>query len=106
MHENNIRSDSNFFHNILHNLHKKPKGYATEITIGEDILAYSLPPHVEIVLLDSEEKIIAYRPVSSAESPFPQRKGKWKVGPPDDVVEYALNWTNSMITKKNMYNNH
>jgi len=81
----------------------KEQGEITTMPVGAALFADRLPPQLEIILLDAEEKIVAYRARSHPDSPD-VRKGSWMIGKPAAVAGEALRWAESMIEKKRRKN--
>jgi hypothetical protein len=73
----------------------KEQGYVKSIKVGSKLFPYSLPPQLEIVLLDPEDQTIVYRPASNPDSKD-RKKGDWEVGKPIDAVKYVLDWADKM----------
>ncbi len=77
----------------------KEAGYVKTIKIGRKIFPYSIPPQLEIVLLDPEDQSIVFRRASDPES-LEKKKGKWNLGSPLDAVCCAIDWAELMKEKK------
>lgn len=77
----------------------RKQGFTVSIPVGESLFPASLPPRLEIVLLDPEEMTVAYRKVSDARG-MNHKKGEWNVGPPTAAAEKILAWIDQMISLK------
>ncbi len=68
----------------------KPQGYMTKITVGRELFPATMLPSLEIILLDPQEKRVAFRKVSDPLAKGGQ--GIWHVGELFEVVEEAFHW--------------
>ncbi|MCL7488446.1 MAG: hypothetical protein M8357_09770 [Desulfobulbaceae bacterium] len=75
------------------------QGLTVSIPVGEHLFPASLPPRLEMVLLDPEEMIVAYRKVADAGG-ISRKKGEWYVGPSAAAAEKLLAWIDQMISCK------
>ena len=80
-------------------LNGRRQGYLLSLPIGETLFPGSLPPRLEIILLDPEEMTVAFRKISDA-SGKQQRKGEWHVGPTASAAEKIMAWVDQMISVK------
>jgi len=92
----------NFIQELENDLHHKQQGYVKTIKIGEKIFPFCIPPQLEIILLDPEDKTIIFRPTSDPDSEQ-RKKGDWVIGKPLDAVIFTVEWSNRM---KNMKRRH
>ncbi|MDW7774522.1 MAG: hypothetical protein SCH71_16685 [Desulfobulbaceae bacterium] len=75
------------------------QGFVISIPVGETLFPESLPPRLEIVLLDPDEMTVAFRKVSDARGIMP-KKGEWNVGPSGSAVEKIIAWNDQMLSVK------
>ena len=87
-------------HQDLNNqLSGKKQGFFISIPVGENLFPASLPPQLEIILLDHEEMTVAFRKVSNPKSKL-GKKGRWHVGSTEAAGEKLLAWQEQMISLK------
>ncbi|RJX27360.1 MAG: hypothetical protein C4531_13850 [Desulfurivibrio sp.] len=84
-------------------LKDKKQGFAVSIPVGEGLFPESLPPSLEIVLLDPAEMTVAFRKVSDARG-INQKKGEWNVGPASSAAEKIIAWIDQMMSVKSGQN--
>lgn len=77
----------------------RKQGFVVSIPVGETLFPASLPPRLEIVLLDLDELTVAFRKVSAARG-LNQKKGEWNIGPATAAAEKILAWIDQMISLK------
>jgi len=100
MTEKFIKKSFNTLHGeLLNQLTGKEQGYIASIPVGEALFPESLPPRLEIVLLDPEEMTVAFRKVSDARGKI-RKKGEWNVGTTAAAAEKLLAWIDQMISLK------
>ena len=85
----------NFIDELENELRGKKQGYVKVLKIGKKIFNYSIPPQLEIVLLDPEDMTICFRPASDPDA-IDKRKGTWQVGMILDAVKYVVDWADAM----------
>ena len=90
-----------FIDEIANDLLGKNQGYVKILKIGKRIFPYSIPPQIEIVLLDPEDQTVIYRRASDPDS-FSKKKGEWMTGTPFDVVCSAIGWAEEMKGTKSV----
>jgi len=104
MPEKFIKKSFSTIHNELQDqLRGKIQGFAVSIPVGEGLFPESLPPRLEVVLLDPGEMTVAFRKVSDARS-VNFKKGEWNVGPPSSAAEKILAWIDQMMSVKSGQN--
>lgn len=81
----------------------RKQGDVITLPIGKNLFPMRFTPQIEIVLLDTEEFVIAYRGRSHPNSPH-DRKGAWMIGKPAAVAGEALQWVEKMIAQKEKEN--
>ena len=91
-----------FIEEIERDLHGKKQGYVKIIEIGGNIFPYSIPPHLEIILLDPDDQTIVYRRATDPDS-FKRKKGQWITGKPFDAVCSVIDWTAEMKVSRQHY---
>jgi len=77
----------------------KRQGFMMSIPVGESLFPASLPPRLEIVLLDPDEMTVAFRKVSEARG-MSRKKGEWNIGPTTAASEKIIAWIDQMISLK------
>lgn len=75
------------------------QGFTVSIPVGEALFPASLPPRLEIVLLDPEEMTVAFRKVSDTRG-ISRKKGEWNIGPTTAAAEKIIAWIDQMISLK------
>ena len=84
-------------------LHKKfrdkPKGYVTELKINGYAFCEMKSPKIEIILLDPNQRMVAYRPAPNPE--IHDNGEKWFFGDYQKAVEDAFSWINKKDEIKN-----
>jgi hypothetical protein len=87
-------------HQDFHNqLSGKKQGFSISIPVGEDLFSASLPPQLEIILLDQKEMTVAFRKVSNSMGKI-EEKGRWHVGSTESAGKTLLAWQEQMISLK------
>jgi len=94
------QSHRDFINELENDLHGKKQGYVKILKIGKKIFNYSIPPQLEIVLLDPEDLTICFRPASDPDA-IDKKKGTWQVGKVLDAVKYVIDWADGMKTSHN-----
>lgn len=84
---------------LCRELSGRQQGFTVSIPVGESLFPASLPPRLEIVLLDPEEMTVAFRKVSDARG-ISRKKGEWNIGPPTAAAEKIIAWIDQMISLK------
>lgn len=77
----------------------RKQGFTVSIPVGESLFPASLPPRLEIVLLDPEDMTVAFRKVSDTRGII-RKKGEWNIGPPTAATEKIIAWIDQMISLK------
>jgi hypothetical protein len=80
-------------------LREKPKGYRTELKIKDQVFSEMNDHNIEIILLDPQKKLLAYRPHMNGSSN--NNSEKWLLGDYSKAVKDAFAWKNKIETKKN-----
>ena len=73
-------------------LKDKPKGYSTELKINGYNFSTMKSPHIEIILLNSNQRLVAYRPQPDAGATENNRE--WFFGDYQKALEDAFSWIN------------
>ncbi|MCB2183858.1 MAG: hypothetical protein KQH63_17650 [Desulfobulbaceae bacterium] len=71
-------------------------GFVHEVKIGQEIFPYSLPPVIQLVLLDPVEKTVAFRSKSNPDAKF-EKSGQWQLGSLGDVIDFEEAWLQQMM---------
>lgn len=96
--EESIKKNYSSFVSELENAFSdQDQGYVKKVLVGPKLFPYSLPPQLEMLLLDEEDHTIVFRPTSNPHS-LERKKGEWMVGKPIDAVKYVLEWAHKMRT--------
>jgi len=90
-----VRKYPEFVEELRNEFNGKKQGYVKIIKVGPKIFPYSIPPQIEVVLLDPEEQIVCFRLATDRDSPD-RKKAKWAIGEPLDVVKATIDWANRM----------
>lgn len=77
----------------------KQQGYVVSIPVGEALFPESLPPRLEVVLLDPQEMTVAFRKVSDVRG-INRKKGEWNIGPASSAAEKIVAWIEQMLSVK------
>jgi len=93
------KSFSTIHKELKEQLTGKTQGFAVAIPVGEGLFPGSLPPSLEIVLLDPDEITVAFRKVSDARG-INHKKGEWNVGPASSAAEKIIAWMDQMMSVK------
>ena len=93
--EDITRNYPEFIEELQKELTGKKQGYVKIIKVGPKIFPHSIPPQIEVVLLDPEELIVCFRLASDPVS-IDRKKGTWFIGGPLDVVKATIDWANRM----------
>ncbi len=80
------------------NLRDKPKGYRTELKIKDQVFSEMNNHKIEIILLDPQKKLLAYRPRINGS--LNNNHEKWLLGDYKKAVKDAFAWRNKIETKK------
>lgn len=100
MTEKFLKKSFNTLHRELREqLEGKKQGYVLTTPVGESLFPESLPPWLEIVLLDPEDMTVAFRKVTDSRGKE-KRKGEWNVGPTSAAAEKIIAWVDQMISLK------
>jgi hypothetical protein len=83
----------------------KKQGHVVSIPVGEGLFPESLPPRLEIVLLDPQEMFVAFRMVSDSRG-INQKKSEWNVGPSSSAAEKIVAWVDQMLSVKKGKNSY
>jgi hypothetical protein len=84
-----------FLAEVENYFHGKKQGYGKIVTIGPKLFPYTIPPQLEMVLLDPEDQTLAFRVVTAPEA-MSRKKGEWVIGKPLDAVACVLMWAGKM----------
>jgi hypothetical protein len=93
------KSFSTIHRELREQLDGKSQGHVVSIPVGETLFPDSLPPRLEIVLLDPEDMTVAFRKVSDFRS-IQQKKGEWNIGPSSSAAEKIVAWVEQMLSIK------
>jgi hypothetical protein len=80
------------------NLRDKTKGYRTELKIKGQVFSEMTNHKIEIILLDPQKKLLAYRLHINGSSK--NNHEKWLLGDYKKAVKDAFAWRNKIETKK------
>jgi hypothetical protein len=80
------------------NLRDKPRGYRTELKIKDQAFSVVNDHYIEIILIDPQKKLLAYRPHLNGSSK--NSNEKWLFGDYKKAVKDAFAWKNKAETKK------
>lgn len=86
---------SSFLQELQKEFAGEAQGSMKTVLVGPKLFPYSLPPQLEMLLLDPEDQTIVFRPTTNPDSLKP-KKGDWEVGKPIDAVKYVLEWAHKM----------
>lgn len=85
---------ADFLEELEDELTDKQKGYVTEKLLLDRIFPEIEAPRMEVILLDEEDRIAAFRRLSD-----PLRgdeKGEWGIGNPEEITEDAMSWISEL----------
>jgi len=100
MTEKFVKKSFNTLHlELRERLRDQKQGFVLSTPVGESLFPESLPPSLEIVLLDPEEMTVAFRKISALRGGN-RKKGEWNVGPVAAAVEKIIAWVDQMISLK------
>jgi hypothetical protein len=99
------KSFSTLHRELNEQLSDKRQGFAVSIPVGEGLFPESLPPRLEIVLLDPGEMTVAFRKVSDTRGVL-HKKGEWNVGPSSSAAEKIIAWVDQMMSVKSEDNSY
>jgi hypothetical protein len=71
-------------------LQDKQRGYVTEVVVAPGLFPEIAPPKVEVVLLDPEERRVAFR--RTTDPLRGEGRGDWYVGELEEVIEDIHSW--------------
>ncbi|MFO7665476.1 MAG: hypothetical protein R6V76_02520 [Desulfobacterales bacterium] len=80
------------------NLRDKPRGYRTELKIKDRAFSVMNDHYIEIILIDPQKKLLAYRPHLNGSSN--NNNKKWFLGDYKKAIKDAFAWKNKAETKK------
>jgi len=98
MKEKFIAKSFRTLHEKIHGqLNDKEQGYTMTVPVGEGLFPASLLPRLEIILLDPENMMVAFRKISNPGGKT-QKKGKWYIGSTKAAGEKLIAWQERMIS--------
>jgi hypothetical protein len=77
----------------------RDQGHTLSLVVGDGLFPGSLPPRLEIILLDPEDMTVAFRKITDAQGKT-RKKGEWHIGPTASAAEKIVAWVEQMISLK------
>ena len=81
------------------NLRDKPRGYRTELKIKDRAFSVMNDHYIEIILIDPQKKLLAYRPHLNGSSNNNHKK--WFLGDYKKAIKDAFAWRNKIEAMEN-----
>lgn len=90
------KNHETLLHALNEALRDQPTGFMREIEVGKTLFPYSLPPVVQIILLDPVENMIAFRIRSNPEG-IMKKASQWQLGTPAEAIDFVEEWVKHMM---------